>query len=493
MAAFFEAGGRMIDSSPMYGSSQPVIGYGLQKLGRPSTLFSAEKVWTSSAAAGPAQIEQSRRFWGVPKFDLVQVHNLLAWKAHLQTLFEMKAAGTVRYVGITTSEGRRHDLLEQIMRNEPIDFVQFSYNVVDREAEQRLLPLASERGIAVIVNRPFRQGALTRRLKAEPLPEWAAELDVVKLVATDPEVHPLSSGRHRRDSGDHPRRPCAREPLGCRRTHAGPGHAGAHFGLCAGSLMSEWWTYRPEDFLLFSPRVYWRMFELHNAALWPLQVLTLAAGVIIILLVACAAGSCARWLALILAILWVFVGWTFLWNRYADINWAAAYVAPAFAVEGVLLLVSGSLLNGLTFDRRGLAGWTGYLILVFALAGQPLLAPLQGRGWASSEVFGIAPDPTAIATLGLLLLARGRLLPLLLPIPVLWCLLSGMTLQTMGEPQAWALHAALALAVAAWIWTITEMRMTRGWSLACPNPSREFADGQVRRRCPALDLARRPK
>ena len=174
MAAFFEAGGRMIDSSPMYGSSQPVIGYGLQKLGRPSALFSAEKVWTSSATAGPAQIEQSRRFWGVPKFDLVQVHNLLTWKPHLQTLFQMKAAGTLRYVGITTSEGRRHDLIEQIMRNEPIDFVQFSYNVVDREAEARLLPLASERGIAVIVNRPFRQGALTDRLKREPLPDWRA-------------------------------------------------------------------------------------------------------------------------------------------------------------------------------------------------------------------------------------------------------------------------------------------------------------------------------
>jgi len=178
IAAFFEAGSRMIDSSPMYGSSQPVIGYGLQKLGRPSALFSAEKVWTSSGASGPAQIEQSRRFWGVPKFDLVQVHNLLTWKAHLQTLFQMKAAGTLRYVGITTSEGRRHDLLEQIMRNEPIDFVQFSYNVVDREAEARLLPLATERGIAVIVNRPFRQGALTNRLKNAPLPEWAIELGV---------------------------------------------------------------------------------------------------------------------------------------------------------------------------------------------------------------------------------------------------------------------------------------------------------------------------
>jgi diketogulonate reductase-like aldo/keto reductase len=178
MKAFFEAGGRMIDCSPMYGSSQPVIGYGLQKLGRPETLLSAEKVWTSSGANGPRQIEQSRGFWGVPRFDLVQVHNLVAWKEHLRTLFAMKAAGSVRYVGITTSEGRRHDLLERIMRSEPIDFVQLSYNVVDREAEQRLLPLAAERGIAVIVNRPFQQGDLTRRLARERLPTWAAELGV---------------------------------------------------------------------------------------------------------------------------------------------------------------------------------------------------------------------------------------------------------------------------------------------------------------------------
>jgi hypothetical protein len=214
--------------------------------------------------------------------------------------------------------------------------------------------------------------------------------------------------------------------------------------------MSEWWTYRAEDFLLFSPRVYWRMFELHNAALWPLHLLTLAAGLIVILLIARRPGSGARWLALILAILWIFVGWAFLWNRYATINWAAAYLAPAFAVEGVLLLIV-SLRGGLTFDRRGLAGWAGYLILGFALAGQPWLALLQGRGWASSEVFGIAPDPTAMATLGVLLLARGRLLPMLLPIPALWCLLSGMTLQTMSEPQAWAPYAVLVLAAAAWI------------------------------------------
>jgi len=194
MAAFFEAGGRMIDSSPMYGSSQPVIGYGLARVGV-SDVFSAEKVWTSSAENGPAQIEQSRRYWGVPRFDLVQVHNLVAWEAHLQTLFEMKAAGQVRYLGITTSEGRRHDLFEEIMRNQPIDFVQLTYNIVDREAEDRLLPLAADRGIAVIVNRPFRQGALTRRLEGEPLPPWAADIGastwaqfILKFIVSHPSV-----------------------------------------------------------------------------------------------------------------------------------------------------------------------------------------------------------------------------------------------------------------------------------------------------------------
>ncbi|MEK1887987.1 MAG: aldo/keto reductase [Phyllobacterium sp.] len=177
MAAFFEAGGRMIDCSPMYGSSQSAIGHGLAKLGHPKALFSAEKVWTSGGD-GAGQIEQSRQLWGVPRFDLIQVHNLLDWQEHLEMLVEMKAAGKVRYVGVTTSEGRRHDLIEEIMRTQPVDFVQLTYNVIDREPEQRLLPLAGDRGIAVIINRPFQQGALTRRLGRENLPPWAAEIGV---------------------------------------------------------------------------------------------------------------------------------------------------------------------------------------------------------------------------------------------------------------------------------------------------------------------------
>jgi diketogulonate reductase-like aldo/keto reductase len=176
MRAFFDAGGRMIDSSPMYGSSQEVIGEGLARIGPPRRLFAADKVWIGSGARGPAQIEASRQLWRIPRFDLLQVHNLLAWEEHLPALMAMKREGRLRYVGITTSEGRRHREFEQIMRVYPLDFVQFSYNVLDREAEQRLLPLARERRIAVIVNRPFRRGDLTRALARHPLPPWAAEI-----------------------------------------------------------------------------------------------------------------------------------------------------------------------------------------------------------------------------------------------------------------------------------------------------------------------------
>jgi diketogulonate reductase-like aldo/keto reductase len=179
MRSFFEAGGRLIDSSPMYGSSQSTIGYGLNKLGKPAALFAADKVWISPGLRGPGQIESSRKQWNVPRFDLLQVHNLMAWKEHLPALFAMKASGQLRYVGITTSEGRRHRDFEQIMRSQPLDFVQVSYNVLDREADARILPLAQERGMAVIINRPFQQGALIERVERHPLPPWAAEIGCI--------------------------------------------------------------------------------------------------------------------------------------------------------------------------------------------------------------------------------------------------------------------------------------------------------------------------
>lgn len=175
LEAFFALGGRLIDSSPMYGRAEEVIGEGLARLGRPPQLFAASKVWTPGRWLGVQQMEASQRLWGVECFDLMQVHNLLDWEVHLETLQEWKAAGRIRYLGVTTSHGRRHAELERIMRSHPLDFVQLTYNIRDREAEQRLLPLARERGMAVIANRPFGGGGLFRTVRGEMLPPWAAE------------------------------------------------------------------------------------------------------------------------------------------------------------------------------------------------------------------------------------------------------------------------------------------------------------------------------
>ncbi len=170
---FFDLGGRLVDSSPMYGASEETIGAAMPA--NAARLFSASKVWTVGALAGRRQLENSRALWRVKRFDLLQVHNLLDWETHLATLRRMKDEGRVRYIGVTTSHGRRHDLAEKIMREEKIDFVQFTYNVNDRSAEP-LFAVAADRGIAVIVNRPFDGGGLFGAKTAKPLPGWGAEL-----------------------------------------------------------------------------------------------------------------------------------------------------------------------------------------------------------------------------------------------------------------------------------------------------------------------------
>ena len=195
LRTFFAQGGGMIDSSPMYGSAEAVIGQALAQLGPTPGLFSATKVWTSSGDDGPDEIETSRRLWGIERFDLLQVHNLLAWERHLETLFDMKERGELRYVGITTSHGRRHAELLQVMRDWPIDFVQATYNILDRDVEREILPLAAERGIAFIANRPYRRGSLIDFAKRHPLPDWACEIDcrhwaafLLKFIVSHPAV-----------------------------------------------------------------------------------------------------------------------------------------------------------------------------------------------------------------------------------------------------------------------------------------------------------------
>ncbi len=176
LKAFFENGGALIDSSPMYGSSQSVIGAGLQPLGGPPRLFAADKVWVSGRDAGQRQASESLLNWNIERFDLLQVHNLVDWRVHLPWLFDLRAAGALRYVGVTSYSGIRYDEMARIVETEPVDFIQLTYNVADREAEQRLLPLALERGVAVIANRPFREGALFGKVRGASLPPVAREI-----------------------------------------------------------------------------------------------------------------------------------------------------------------------------------------------------------------------------------------------------------------------------------------------------------------------------
>lgn len=178
LRAFFENGGQLIDSSPMYGSAEAVTGELLRALGNDTGgLFTATKVWTWGREQGIAQMQQSMRRLGVEKIDLMQIHNLRDWRTHLDTLRQWKAEGKIRYLGITTSHGRYHSELEDIMQREPLDFVQFSYNIANRTAESRLLPLAQERGIATLINRPYQRGSLFRAVRGKPLPAWAADFD----------------------------------------------------------------------------------------------------------------------------------------------------------------------------------------------------------------------------------------------------------------------------------------------------------------------------
>ena len=210
--------------------------------------------------------------------------------------------------------------------------------------------------------------------------------------------------------------------------------------------MSEWWTYRPEDFLLFSPRVYWRMFELQNEVAWPWQLAMLALGLALVVAMALRPARFDMWIGLTLAVLWAFVGWTFVWGRYAPINWAMVYLAPAFGLQAALLLIAairGWLAGGSSLPQRAGLAMAATVVLLY-----PLLPPLFGRSLSTSEVFGMAPDPTAIATLGLALASRRRTALLLLPVPLLWLVASGLTLHTMGDAQAWAPALAVAAALA---------------------------------------------
>lgn len=195
LQALFDAGGTVIDSSPMYGRAEAVVGELLAAHDYGTKPFLATKVWTRGGAAGVRQMEESMRLLHVDRLDLMQVHNLLDWRTHLATLREWKAQGRIRYVGVTHYSASAYSEVEALMRVEPFDFLQINYSLDEREAERRLLPLAAERGIAVLINRPFGGGGLLRRLRNQALPGWAAEIGattwaqlLLKYVLSQPAV-----------------------------------------------------------------------------------------------------------------------------------------------------------------------------------------------------------------------------------------------------------------------------------------------------------------
>ena len=177
LSAFAALGGRLVDSSPMYGRAEEVAGDLSASLGLLDRLFLATKVWTSGKEAGIRQMQESMRRLRARPLDLMQVHNLLDVRTHLATLREWKQQGLVRYIGVTHYTAGGHEDVARILTSEKLDFVQINYSVAEREAERRLLPLARDRGVAVIANRPFSGGDLIRRLRDRPLPAWAAEID----------------------------------------------------------------------------------------------------------------------------------------------------------------------------------------------------------------------------------------------------------------------------------------------------------------------------
>jgi hypothetical protein len=214
--------------------------------------------------------------------------------------------------------------------------------------------------------------------------------------------------------------------------------------------MSAWLSYSLEDFLLFSPRVYWRMFELHNRTVWPGQGVALLFGLAVLALLL-RPRPWSDWLiAAGLGLAWAWVAWSFLWLRYATINWAIANVAPLFVLEAVMLMLAKGTADRPLFNiDRSVAAGIGLTFYLYALVLLPLVPLIEGRTLRSAEVFAIAPDPTAIATLGLLTLAPVRNALLLGIIPAAWCLASWATLHTMGSSLAAIPLAAVGLAVLA--------------------------------------------
>jgi hypothetical protein len=211
--------------------------------------------------------------------------------------------------------------------------------------------------------------------------------------------------------------------------------------------MSDWLSYAPQDFLLFSPRVYYRLIQLHNEGLWPLQVAALALGLLVLFATLRGGLAASRMAFAILGALWMWIAWSYLWERYATINWAVAYAAPLFAAQGLALIWCGAIRDKLRLPQVvGLVSAVTTALLAIAVIAYPLLAPLAGRPWTAAETFGILPEPTALATLAVLAgVSRGGALVMI--IPLLWCALASQVVWLLGSPDFFVSAAAALAAV----------------------------------------------
>ena len=206
LAAFVEMGGKLLDSSPMYGSSEEVAGDLATELGVLEQLFMATKVWTTGKNAGIKQMEDSMKKMQSNPIDLMQVHNLLDFRTHIETLRKWKAEGKIRYIGITHYTDSSHGNLVKLIESEALDFVQFNYSILSRHAEKQLLPAAQANGVATLINRPYESGSLFRKVKGKELPEWAKDYGIkswgqffLKFILSHPAVTcviPATSKEH---------------------------------------------------------------------------------------------------------------------------------------------------------------------------------------------------------------------------------------------------------------------------------------------------------
>jgi Family of unknown function (DUF6064) len=213
--------------------------------------------------------------------------------------------------------------------------------------------------------------------------------------------------------------------------------------------MPEWWSYSLSDFLLFSPRTYYRLIERYNETVWPLHLLAAGLGVAIGLVLRRPTPARSRAVFATMALLWIWVSWSFVWRRYATINWAASYLVWLLLIEAGLLLWLGAVSGRLTLMRRaGAWGYAGTATFLAGLVLYPMFAPMLGRGLSQAEVFGVIPEPTAVTTLGVLLFTEGSSRWLAVVPMVLWCLAAGATLYAMRSAEAWLPAAAAILALA---------------------------------------------